>query len=31
MKMCILNGLAVECSGHCWACLFERSDKDEDA
>lgn len=29
--MCILNGMVVECSGQCWACLFERSDKDEDA
>lgn len=31
MKMCILNNLGVECSGKCWACLFERSDKVEDA
>lgn len=31
MKMCILSDFGVECSGQCWACLFERSDKYEDA
>lgn len=31
MMMCILNNFGVECSGQCWACLLERSDKDEDA
>lgn len=29
--MCVLNDRGVECSGQCWACMFERSDKDEDA
>ncbi len=31
MKMCILNDFGVECSGQCWACLFEGSDKHENA
>ncbi len=31
MMMCILNDFGVECSGQCWACLFERSDKVENA
>ena len=31
MMTCILNDLGVECSGQCWACMFERSEKDEDA
>ncbi len=31
MMMCILSDFGVECSGKCWACMLEGSDKDEDA
>lgn len=28
---CYLRDIGVECSGQCWACMFERSDNVENA